>query len=114
MMNEKENKERCCVQYYTNDIDKLCDKEAESFGTNYDYVDFGIKEILYNCIANWMKDNTLQNKNINKQVKEKLEKYGDDIHCSDPDDEEKATDIIEMVLSDKKEKPCFSKNIKQY
>lgn len=111
-MNEKENKERYCLRYYTNDIDKLIDKEAESFGTNYDYVNFGIKEILYNCIANWMKDNTLQNKNINKQVKEKLEKYGDDIHCSDPDDEEKATDIIEMVLTDKKGKTVLFEEYK--
>lgn len=101
MMNEKENEARYCLQYYTNDIDKLTDKEAESFGTNYDYVDFGIKEILYNCIADWMKENTLQNKNIHKQVKEKLEKYGEDIDCSNPDDEEKATDIIGMVLTDK-------------
>ena len=112
MMNEKENKERGCVQYYTNDIDKLTDKEAESFETNYDYVDFGIKEILYNCIANWMKNNTLQNKNINKQVKEKLKKYGDDIHCSDPEDEEKATDIIEMVLTDKKGKAVLFEEYK--
>lgn len=112
MMNEKENEARYCVQYYTNDIDKLCDKEVESFGTNYDDVDFGIKEILYNCIAEWMKNNTLQNKNIHKQVKEKLEKYGDDINCSDPDDEEKATDIIEMVLIDKKGKAVLCEEYK--
>lgn len=30
MMNEKENEARYCLQYYTNDIDKLTDKEAES------------------------------------------------------------------------------------
>lgn len=111
-MNEKENKERCCVQYYTNDIDKLTTREAEDFKTYYDYVDYGIKEILYYYIAEWMKDHTLQNENINKQVKEKLEKYGDDIHCSDPDDEEKATDIIEMVLTDKKGKAVLCEEYK--
>lgn len=112
MINKSGNKARYRFQYYTNDIDKLTDKEAESFGTNYDYVDFGIKEILYNCIAEWMKNNTLQNKNINKQVKEKLEKYGDDINCSNPEDEEKATDIIEMVLTDKKGKAVLFKEYK--
>lgn len=112
MMNEKENKERCCVQYYTNDIDKLTTREAEDFKTCYDYVDYGIKEILYYYIAEWMKDHTLQNENINKQVKEKLKKYGDDIHCSDPDDEEKATDIIEMVLTDKKGKTVLFEEYK--
>lgn len=112
MMNEKENKERCCVQYYTNDIDKLTSREAEDFKTYYDYVDYGIKEILYYYIAEWMKDHTLQNENINKQVKEKLEKYGDDINCSDPDDEEKATDIIEMILTDKKGKAVLCEEYK--
>lgn len=112
MINKSGNKARYRFQYYTNNIDELTDKEAESFGTNYDYVDFGIKEILYNCIAEWMKNNTLQNKNINKQVKEKLEKYGDDINCSDPDDEEKATDIIEMVLTDKKGKAVLFEEYK--
>lgn len=112
MMNEKENKERYRFQYYTSDIDDLIDKEAESFGTNYDYVDFEIKEILYNCIADWMKENTLQDKNINKQVKEKLEKYGDHIDCSNSDDEEEATDIIEMVLTDKKGKAMILEEYK--
>lgn len=112
MINKSGNKARYRFQYYTNNIDELSDKEAESFGTNYDYVDFGIKEILYNYIANWMKDNTLQNKNINKQVKEKFEKYGDDINCSDPDDEEKASDIIEMVLTDKKGKAVLFEEYK--
>lgn len=112
MMNEKENKERYRFQYYTSDIDDLIDKEAESFETNYDDVDFEIKEILYNCIADWMKENTLQDKNINKQVKEKLEKYGDHIDCSDSDDEEEATDIIEMVLTDKKGKAMILEEYK--
>lgn len=112
MMNEKENKEKYRFQYYTSDIDDLIDKEAESFGTNYDYVDFEIKEILYNCIADWMKENTLQDKNIHKQVKEKLEKYGNHIDCSDSDDEEEATDIIEMVLTDKKGKAMILEEYK--
>lgn len=112
MMNEKENKERYRFQYYTSDIDDLIDKEAESFETNYDDVDFEIKEILYNCIADWMKENTLQDKNINKQVKEKLEKYGDHIDCSDSDNEEEATDIIEMVLTDKKGKAMILEEYK--
>ena len=111
-MNEKENKERYRFQYYTSDIDDLIDKEAESFETNYDDVDFEIKEILYNCIADWMKENTLQDKNINKQVKEKLEKYGDHIDCSDSDNEEEATDIIEMVLTDKKGKAMILEEYK--
>lgn len=111
-MNEKENKEKCCVQYYTNDIDKLTTREAEDFKTYYDYVDYGIKEILYYYIAEWMKDHTLQNENINKQVKEKLEKYGEDIDCSNPEDEEKATDIIEMVLTDKKGKAIIFEEYK--
>lgn len=59
-----------------------------------------------------MKDHTLQNENIHKQVKEKLEKYGDDINCSDPDDEEKATDIIEMILTDKKGKAVLCEEYK--
>lgn len=112
MINKSGNKARCRFQYYTNNIDELSDKEAESFGTNYDYVAFEIKEILYDYIAEWMKNNTLQNKNINKQVKEKLEKYGDDIDCSNPEDEEKATDIIEMVLTDKKGKAVILKEYK--
>ena len=61
-MNKKENKERCCVRYYTNVIDKLTTREAEDFKTYYDYVDYGIKEILYYYIAEWMKNNTLQKK----------------------------------------------------
>lgn len=112
MMNEKEDKARYCVRYYTNDIDKLTDKEAESFGTNYDDVDFRIKEILYYYIAEWMKNNILQNKDIHKQVKEKLGKYGEDIDCSNPEDEEKATDIIEMVLTDKKGKTIIFEEYK--
>lgn len=112
MINKSGNKARYRFQYYTNNIDELSDKEAESFGTNYDYVAFGIKEILYDYIAEWMKNNTLQNKSINKQVKEKLEKYGDEIDCSDPEDEEKATDIIEMVLTDKKGKAIILKEYK--
>ena len=45
MINKSGNKARYRFQYYTNNIDELSDKEAESFGTNYDYVAFEIKEI---------------------------------------------------------------------